>query len=68
MGLFDFDNKKREKGLLDDLFDSSSKYRPDAWRKDIPYEDKWEPHPYDRPWSDRDNDGYSDGFMEDGDM
>jgi len=68
-------------GLLDFLFGSSSEadeqstdafgrdgYHPGAWRKHIPYDDPFEPHPYDRPNTDTDNDGYTDGFLEDGDM
>ena len=38
-----FDNKPKKKG---GLFDDS-KYEPDAWRKDIPYNDTYDSHIWD---------------------
>ena len=49
-----FDNKPKKKG---GLFDS--KYEPDAWRKDIPYNDTHDSHIWDWDAPDNDTDGNS---------
>jgi hypothetical protein len=52
MGFFD-DKPKKKGGLFD------SKYEPDAWRKDIPYNDTHDSHIWDWDAPDKDGDGNS---------
>ena len=72
MGFFDFDNKKKkkDKGLFgtrdSGLF--GNKYQPDAWRKDIPYNDPYDSHIWDWDVKDKDGDGYRDGSVGDSDL
>ena len=42
------------------------KYQPDAWRKDIPQNDVFDSHIWDRGAKDADGDGYRDGSVGDG--
>ena len=58
-----FDNKPKKKG---GLFDS--KYEPDAWRKNIPYNDIHDSHIWDWDAPDKDGDGYRDGSVGDSDL
>ncbi len=58
-----FDKKpKKDSGLFSD------KYEPDAWRKNIPYNDTHDSHIWDWGATDNDGDGYRDGSVGDSDL
>ena len=76
MGFFDNDTNdnggffggkpKKKKGLFDGFFGEG--YKPDAWRKDIPYNDTHDSHIWDWGANDKDGDGYRDGSVGDSDL
>ena len=72
-GLFDvfFDEPNKNDGVFGNNLDSGlfeNKYRPDAWRKHIPYNDTHDSHIWDWDAKDKDGDGYRDGSVGDSDL
>ena len=66
-----FDKKPNKGGIFGSSPDSGlfeNKYKPDAWRKDIPYNDTHDSHIWDWDVRDNDGDGYRDGSVGDGDL
>ena len=45
-----------------------NKYEPDAWRKNIPYNDTHDSHIWDWDAPDKNGDGYRDGSVGDSDL